>query len=455
MKIKKHILLSTVSALLVSFLPFQTIAAVPERDVAKLGTTLTPLGGEKAGNAAGTIPAWEGLPVSAGAVDDGGFLADPFANEKPLFVITANNVSQHSQFLTVGQLEMFRRYNTYQMPVYPSHRTASVSPAVAADAKSNALLTTLIPNGAGLEHFKNSYPFPIPKNGQEIIWNHLLRYRGDTVKGNVALLVKEEDGSFTKIIVNENSAFHDALVSANPGKYENIMALQKYRIVTPANLSKNGILVRMSLNPIKTPTEAWNYVASQNRVRRAPQLAYDGDALPTGGIFNFDDMDLFNGSPDRYDWQLVGKKEIYVPYNNYKMDSPQLTYNDIVQPNHINPETTRYELHRVWHVIASLKPGQEHAYAKREFYFDEDSWQILHVDNYDNKGQLWRVAESFAQQYYHKQIPGKAADVYYDLSSGRYAVYGLRNEQMSSYQFDAEFVETDYSPISLEANTFD
>lgn len=454
MKIKKHILLSIVSALFVSLLPFQTIAAVPEKEAAKLGLSLTPLGGEKAGNAAGTIPVWNGLSVSAGSVDDAGFLTDPFADEKPLFIITASNVSQYSQFLTVGQLEMFKRYDTYQMPVYPSHRTASVPAHVAAAARGNAVQTTLTPNGAGVENFKNTYPFPIPKNGLEIVWNHLLRYRGDTVRGDVALIVKQENGSFKTIIVNENIAFHQALVSANNDKYQNTLALKKYRIVAPVDLSGDGMLIWASLNPIKKPSEAWSYASSQRRVRRAPQLAYDGTALPTDDLFNFDDMDMFNGSPDRYDWQVVGKREIYVPYNNYKMDSRQLTYKDIVQLNHINPDVTRYELHRVWHVIATLKPGQEHVYAKREFYFDEDSWQILHVDVYDNKGQLWRVAQSFFEQYYHKQIPWKAADVYYDLLSGRYAVYGLRNEQMSSYQFDVEFMESDYSPVALEANTF-
>lgn len=454
MKINKNILLSIVSTLAVTLLPYQVMAAVPEKEAAKLGVTMTPLGGEKAGNAAGTISVWEGLPVSAGAVDDAGFMADPFANEEPLFIITAENVSQHSQYLTVGQLEMFKRYKTYQMPVYPSHRTASVPANVAADAKSNAQSTTLIPNGAGVENFKNNYPFPIPKNGIEVVWNHLLSYRGDTVKGSAALIVKEEDGSLNTIIVSENTAFHNALVVANPEKYDNTLSLRKYQIVAPVGISGNGLLIWTSLNPFKTPTEAWSYVASQKRVRRAPQLAYDGAALPTGDLFNFDDIDMFSGSPDRYEWQLVGKKEIYVPYNNYKMDSPKLTYKDIAQSDHINPDVTRYELHRVWHVIATLKSGQEHVYAKREFYFDEDSWLILHEDIYNNEGQLWRVAQSFFKQIYHKQIPWKAADVYYDLLSERYAVYGLRNEQVSPYEFNVKFNESDYAPVALESKAF-
>lgn len=445
----KHTL-SFLNVVLVSLLSFQTLAAVSEKEAAKLGNSLTPLGGEKAANASGTIPAWEGLASNAGSVDEKGFLSNPFADEKPLFIITANNVSQYSQFLTVGQLEMFKRYNTYQMPIYPTHRTVAVPANVVADVRTNAIHTTLAPGGNGLEHFKNSYPFPIPQNGLEVIWNHLARYRGDTIKGYVALITAKQDDSFNTMVLEENFAFHNALVTANSTKYAEMLALEKYRIVAPASSSGDGLLIWASLNQISNPRMAWSYATNQKRVRRAPQIAYDGTALPSDGLFNADDIDMFNGSPDRYNWQLVGKKEIYVPYNNYQLDSPQLTYKDIVQANHINPELTRYELHRVWHVIATLKPGQEHAYAKREFYFDEDSWQILHQDIYDENGQLWRVAESFFKQFYHQQIPWKSADIYYDLTNGSYAIHGLSNEQAASYQFNTEFVEADYSPNSLE-----
>ena len=90
---------------------------------------------------------------------------------------------------------------------------------------------------------------------------------------------------------------------------------------------------------------------------------------------------MFNGAPDRYDWKLIGKKELYIPYNAYRLDSPQLKYSDIIKPGHINRDLTRYELHRVWEVEATLKTGERHIYAKRHFFIDEDTgrlqWSII------------------------------------------------------------------------------
>jgi len=61
-------------------LAMPAVAELSAADLAKLGTTLTPIGAEKAGNAAGTIPAWDGgvTRVQAG-YKPGGAYPDPFA----------------------------------------------------------------------------------------------------------------------------------------------------------------------------------------------------------------------------------------------------------------------------------------------------------------------------------------------------------------------------------------
>ena len=70
---------------------------------------------------------------------------------------------------------------------------------------------------------------------------------------------------------------------------------------------------------MKQTRSAWIYNAGQRRVRRAPDLAYDNFNDGTEGMRTSDQFDAWNGAPDRYDWKLVGKKEIYVPYNAYKL----------------------------------------------------------------------------------------------------------------------------------------
>jgi hypothetical protein len=139
---------------------------------------------------------------------------------------------------------------------------------------------------------------------------------------------------------------------------------------------------------------------------------------------------------------------MYVPYNNYALHSDSLTYEDILTPVHVNPEYLRYELHRVWVVDATLREGTSHLYKRRTFYVDEDSWQILAVDQYDNRDQLWRVSEGFSINYYDVPMFWTTLEVHTDLQAGRYLAIGLDNEY-GMYSFDIERSMDDYTPAAL------
>ncbi|OLU18122.1 MULTISPECIES: DUF1329 domain-containing protein [unclassified Pseudomonas] len=449
MKTTKRLLQT--GALTLSLLATGVMAAVSADEAAKLGSTLTPIGAEKAGNADGSIPAWTGgLPVNAGAVDAGGFLADPFPNEKPLFTITAQNVEQYKDKLTPGQYAMFKRYpETYRMPVYTTHRTATVPDNIIAATKQNATNAKLIQGGEGLENFQLANPFPIPKDGLEAIWNHITRYRGASVRRHVVQVTPQANGSFSPVSLEEEFAFRSMMKDVDTSKPSNILFYFKQRVTAPSRLAGNVLLVHETIDQVKEPRMAWLYNAGQRRVRRAPQVSYDGPGTAADGLRTSDNLDMYNGSPDRYDWQLLGKKEIYIPYNSYRLDSPKLKYADIVKPGHLNPDLTRYELHRVWHVTATLKQGERHIYAKRDFYIDEDTWQAAAIDHYDGRGTLWRVAEAHAQYYYDKQVPWYAVEVIHDLLSGRYLALGLKNEEKRAYEFDYPAKESDYTPAAL------
>ncbi|MBD9654127.1 DUF1329 domain-containing protein [Pseudomonas sp. WHRI 8822A] len=438
-------------ALTLSLLATGVMAAVSADEAAKLGNTLTPIGAEKAGNADGSIPAWTGgLPINAGAVDGGGFLADPFPNEKPLFTITAQNVEQYKDKLTPGQYAMFKRYpETYRMPVYTTHRTATVPDNIIAATKQNATNTKLIQGGEGLENFQLANPFPIPKDGLEAIWNHITRYRGASVRRHVVQVTPQANGSFSPVSLEEEFAFRSMMKGVDTSQPSNILFYFKQRVTAPSRLAGNVLLVHETIDQVKEPRMAWLYNAGQRRVRRAPQVSYDGPGTAADGLRTSDNLDMYNGSPDRYDWQLLGKKEIYIPYNSYRLDSTKLKYADIVKAGHLNPDFTRYELHRVWHVTATLKQGERHIYAKRDFYLDEDTWQAAAIDHYDGRGTLWRVAEAHAQYYYDKQVPWYAVEVIHDLLSGRYLALGLKNEEKRAYEFDYPAKESDYTPAAL------
>ncbi|KHL70464.1 MULTISPECIES: DUF1329 domain-containing protein [Pseudomonas] len=437
--------------LAISLLAGSVMAAVPESEAAKLGTTLTPLGAEKAGNAAGTIPAWTGgLPKNAGTVDSRGFLSDPFAAERPLFTITAKNVEQYKDKLTPGQLAMFKRYpDTFRMPVFTTHRTATVPESVIQATRQNATRTKLLAGGNGLEDFRVANAFPIPKNGLEVIWNHITRYRGGSVRRMVTQATPQVNGSYNLVYFNEEFAFREALKDYDPSKPSNVLFYFKQRVTAPARLAGNVLLVHETLDQVKEPRLAWLYNAGQRRVRRAPQVSYDGPGTAADGMRTSDQLDMYNGAPDRYDWKLVGKKELYIPYNSYRLDSPNLKYSDILKAGHINQDLTRYELHRVWHVEATLKSGERHIYAKRDFYIDEDTWQAAIIDQYDGRGNLWRVSEAHAQYYYDNQVPWYTLETSYDLQSGRYLALGMKNEEKRAYEFGFTATESEFTPAAL------
>lgn len=437
--------------LTLSLLATSVMAAVSPDEAAKLGTTLTPVGAEMAGNADGSIPAWTGgLPTNAGAVDPRGFLADPFANEQPLFTITAQNVEQYKDKLTPGQMAMFKRYpESYRMPVYPTHRSASLPAAVLEATKQNAVNTRMVEGGNGLENFQTANPFPIPQNGLEVIWNHITRYRGGSVRRLVTQATPQPNGSYSLVYFQDEFTFRDALTDFDASKESNVLFYFKQRVTAPSRLAGNVLLVHETLNQVKEPRLAWLYNAGQRRVRRAPQVSYDGPGTAADGLRTSDNFDMFNGAPDRYDWKLEGKKEIYIPYNAYKLDSPSLKYSEIVKAGHINQDLTRYELHRVWHVTATLKSGERHIYAKRDFYIDEDTWQAALIDHYDGRGTLWRVAEAHAQYYYDKQVPWYTVETLYDLLSGRYLALGMKNEEKQAYDFNYKASSSDYTPAAL------
>jgi hypothetical protein len=448
MKITKSLFHAGILGL--SLLATSVIAAVPQAEADKLGKSLTPMGAEMAGNADGSIPAWKPLAKNAGTVDSKGFLSNPYASEKPLFTITAQNVDQYKDKLAPGQYAMFKRYpETYKMPVYPSHRGSTVPDEVFAAIKKNATNTKLVSGGNGLENFETAIPFPIPKSGVEVIWNHITRYRGGSVTRLVAQATPQPNGSFSLVYFQDQFVFRDKMKDYDPANPGNILFYYKQKVLAPARLAGGVLLVHETLDQVKEPRSAWVYNAGQRRVRRAPQVSYDGPGTAADGLRTSDNLDMFNGAPDRYDWKLEGKKEMYIASDSYKLDDPKLKYSDIIKAGHINQDLARYELRRVWHVVATLKEGQRHIYAKRDIYIDEDTWQAAVVDHYDGRGQLWRVAEAHAEDYYDKQVPWYALEALYDLQSGRYLALGMKNEEKSSYDFGFTATTSDFTPAAL------
>ncbi len=427
-------------------------AKVSEAEAAKLGTELTPLGGVKAGNADGSIPAWGGgITKAPDGYTPGDFHPDPFTADKPLFEITSANLEQYKAFLTPGQIKLFETYpDTYRMPVYETRRTASNPQWIYDQAKVNAVNAELVQGGNGIKNASGAIPFPIPSNGLEAIWNHLLRYRGQGVQRFGGQAAPTASGDFTVIGFDDVLMIKYSQRDATPESLfeENVLFKFKQKVTVPARLAGTALLVHETMDQVKEPRKAWTYNTGQRRVRLAPNVAYDAPGTAADGLRTSDDLDMFNGAPDRYNWELKGKQELYVAYNNYKLHSDQVKYDDILKPGHINPDLTRFEKHRVWVVEATLKEGVRHIYEKRVFFIDEDSWQIQVADMYDNRGELYRVNIAYGVNYYEVPTHWSTLDVNHDLNSRRYLAVGLDNEE-SMYDFSVELQDQDFTPQAL------
>lgn len=426
-------------------------AAVSQQEAAKLGNELTAFGAIKAGNKEGTIPPYTGGITKAPAgYKDGGFLVDPFPDEKPILTITGQNADQYKDKLSDGQLAMLKKYSDYKINVYPTHRTTAYPQKVLDAAKQNAISAKTVSGGNGVVDFKLSVPFPIPQNGVEAIWNHLTRWRGDAAKREFVQVPVERDGTFVESLIEDTLVFPRALPDFYDASQDDNINFYFYQILKkPARISGNVLLVHETLDQVKEGRRAWQYNAGQRKVLKAPQVAYDAPGSASDGLRTTDNYDLYNGAPDRYNWKLVGKKEMFIPYNSYRLHNPKLTYKEIHQPMHMKPDLLRYELHRVWEVEATLKEGARHIYAKRTFYIDEDNWQAAVIDHYDQQGQLWRVAEAHAIQYYDANVPFYTAEVLYDLLAGRYLTIGLTNESQKPFVYDFKPDRSAYSPSGL------
>ncbi|MFC5699340.1 DUF1329 domain-containing protein [Pseudomonas sp. GCM10022186] len=442
----KHLFSAAVLGGLLSLASEIALAKASAEEIARLGKDLTPTGAEKSGNASGSIPAWSGgLATPPAGFDASKGYVDPFAGEKPLFTVSKANMAQYGDQLSPGYRALLERYPTYRMNVYPSHRTAALPATEYTQIAREAAQVDLANNGNGLvDYERTSVPFPIPKSGIEAIYNHLVRYRAGGYLYYPTEMVVQANGSFTPVRREVKAVMASAMGNPEPNRLFYYLG----KVTSPESVAGGQTLIHEPLDQTRESRLAWVYNPGQRRVLRAPEVSYDSPVSTSDGLRTNDMIDLFSGAPDKYDWKLVGKREMLVPYNTYKLADRSLKYGQIVQANHLNQDLVRYEPHRVWVVEATLKPGERHIYAKRVFYLDEDSWGILAADLYDGRGELWRVQEAHSLQRYDVLSAIHVSEVAYDLQARRYVVYGLENEEKLT-RFGIRATLKDFSPAAL------
>ncbi|MBP8202698.1 MAG: DUF1329 domain-containing protein [Pseudomonas sp.] len=442
-------MLRALSILLLATCALQAQAKIDSVQAARLGQDLTPLGGERAGNAAGTIPAWDGgLAQPPANFQPGMHHPDPYSSDVALYQVNSQNMAQYQAQLPAGLKALLEKNPQYYLRVFPTRRSAAAPQRIYDATRFNAQAAELISGGNGVDGVAAGIPFPLPTTGQEAIWNHIMRYRGDQfsfVTNQAAVLA---NGAYNLLKLERDIYFVYGREGVTPQDLDNTLFYYKYKVVAPSKLSGSALVVQETLDQVLAIRKAWRFNRGERRVRRLPMLAYDSLQPDTNGMATADVVDSYNGAPDRYEWSLIGKQEMLVPYNSYAVHQKGIPYDNILRSNSVNPELLRYELHRVWVVEADLRKGFSHPYAKRRFYIDEDSWQILAVDLYDKSGALTGLQESHPISYYDVPMFSSTLETIYDFKGGRYFVDGMDNNE-PMYNFKATLSPRDFTPQAL------
>lgn len=424
-------------------------AKVSPEEAAKLGTVLTPMGAIKEGNGAGTIPPFAGTMLGApkwvNYKGTGNFYPDPYPDEEPLFTITKQNYRQYKDNLTDGQIALFEKYDSFQMPIYPSHRDARYSDFIYDNTRYNATHTEIVAGGNGFQDGFGGTPFPIPQNGVELIWNHQASPNYEANYGELDSVSVFADGSKSWQSNLEERWIMLYSPSLGRAAYNSQPYNAKVMVQTKAPPRQKGevILVHEYRDVTEQSRDAWQYLPGTRRVRRAPTIAYDFPNGP-GGLRTVDDALLFNGATDRYTWKMEASRELYIPYNSNRMDDPKVSYEQLLGKNSINPKYMRYELHRCWVVVGELRPDKRHIYAKRRLYLDEDSWAAHLADNYDGQGTLWRTNMRGSVNLYDLPGVGPRVEIYHDLQKNAYAANYLMNEKSGPPAIPKELLPESY-----------
>lgn len=428
-------------------------------DAAALGRNLTPLGGESAANADGSIPAWQ-----AGALNSGWAPGKPradffkFKDDKPLFTIDASNADKYANKLSEGQLALLRNFKNYRIAVYPSRRHCSAPDFVKQNTKANVGAAKIGSDGWSLaEATVPGIPFPFPKSGIEVLWNAKMKYAGVglTMPALWIMLSPRASGG-DWIEAKSSQTYFYPWGKKGSNKLADLPQVEYYTYfdyASPTALAGQALIATAYLNK---GSDTFYYFPGQRRVRRMPSYSYDAPQVGFENQYTVDEPRVFNGTPDRFDWKLVGKKEMYVGYNAFGMYDPNVDRRKVITPDGVESAATRYELHRVWVIEATVKEGVRHVAPKRRFYVDEDSWALMGAEDYDAQGKLWKVRESFVIPVAETGSCDNPAFVQYDLNSGRVlhdqgSVGAGKDLKWSVEPDDAKLQENFYTPDNLRA----
>lgn len=426
----------------------QRIAGAGAFQPDKVTRRFTDVGAEAQANADGRIPEFEGLPVDANAFEQ------ELLAEAPITIISADNMADWEPWLSDGHRELLKTKKNFQMPVFASRRAVEYPPEVREATQKNRGRAKLLGSDA-ISGAKLGFPFPSPQNGVEAMWNHRLRWRGESFQRTSKQTVVRPDGSNGGLLVQYEEALARYANIAKPADLsrENILLYYLTTFGRGRQSPDFTVLVHESANSLERARSIWVLPRNYKKMFRIPPVGYDNPFPGSEGLFYVDMVDMYNGAFDHYDWKLAGKRELLIGYNAFNAQRFRASEGaqGLLQAGAVNPDALRYEVHRVWVVEASERGGKSHIFGVRRFYLDEDSWNVVLVENYDRVGQLWRLQEGHLLPNFAIQAADSAPVVTYDLKDGRYFIRRMADEFGPVRPTEKDVDIRDYRPATVKS----
>jgi hypothetical protein len=413
--------------------------------------SLTVIGAERSGNIKGTIPPWTGgITAPPGGYSPGDWHPNPYQSDQMLFTINSENVEKYSERLTAGHRAMIKKYpDTYQLNIYPTRRSASHPDSMLRQTLKYSGKARIVDGGAGIAGIIEGVPFPHPQNGEQAIWNARLYYKAGGYRGYSTQALTTSNGDYEFSVWAHEIEFPYSDGKTTVENYDNVKVRGLLQTLRPAKKAGQLFVYHRFLNSHTSERGNWFYNPGKRRVKRTSNSPRDIPMSRSEGIHIWDEGGMWRGPITDFNWTLLGKQEIYVPYNAYQLHHGDTTVDEIIQAGHVNQQLARYELHRVWVVEANLKEGHTHLYSRRRYYIDEDSWRILAGEHFNSEGAVDRFSESHTINYYEVPMIYPTLETYYKLDTQRYFVTNVDN-QYSPYDFSFDRSPSHYSPGRLK-----
>jgi len=414
----------------ISMLASQTgYAAVSSAEAEALGSTLTKFGASAEASSDGVIPAYDGGLKNPPTVGPNNY-PDPFADEKPLYSITQQNMQEYAPLLSEGSKALLERFSEYSIEVYPTHRTMTYPDWFLENTLKNATTARLegtvegdkVAGDADDGYPFQGIPFPIPQNGYEVMWNHFFRFAPAVSRLQSRNWLVDSRGNRSELPGIKGAYLHPWSEKTGEMKKRTYNAMFGFWTELYSPPTSAGTQFLNYYLPDATDTsKVWFYTPGQRRVRRAPEFTYDTPMGSYAGVIVWDEPFGFVGRMDRFDMKLVGKKELIVPYNVFGTTN-QSTSQEVLGKQFVKPEYVRFEKRNVWVVEGTRKSDARHAYSKRNFMIEEDCWCLVATESFDDAGKIWRVAQIHNFPAY--DVGGMNSDtwMFQDLRKGNYII---------------------------------